>query len=121
MAAGRVGFIEQPLIKYRVHRGQQVGVSTGSDSFEDYIMNGNYQSLLVKEYFQRYLIAYSFMRHLKAVAAIPAGIEDRITREYLIHRKRYFEAQSFFKKKLRLLKWHIQGTNYISFKDLLTL
>ena len=121
LATGQVGYIDKSLIKYRIHKGQQVGISSDNDSFEDYLLKGKYLESLVKEYFQRYLIAYSFMQQLKAVAGIPAGIENRITREYLTHRKKYFEAQSFFKKKLRLLKWHIQGINYISFKDLLTL
>jgi glycosyltransferase involved in cell wall biosynthesis len=121
MCSGQVGYIDKPLIKYRIHGAQQVGVSSGNDPFEQYIMKGDYRAVLGKEYFQRYLMAFSFMQHLKEVVRIPSHIVDRITREYLTQRKKYFESQGFFERKLRLLKWHIQGANYISFRDLMTL
>jgi glycosyltransferase involved in cell wall biosynthesis len=121
MCSGQVGYIDQSLIKYRIHPGQQVGVSSGNDPFEQFIMRGNYRATLVKEYFQRYLMAFSFMQHLKKIVRIPSHITDRITSEYLTQRKKYFESQGFFERKLRLLKWHIQGANYISFRDLMTL
>jgi glycosyltransferase involved in cell wall biosynthesis len=121
MAEGKEGYIDQSLIRYRIHSGQQVGVSSGNDSFEQYIMRGTYLKELTKIYFQRYLIAFSFMQHLKKVIRIPSRIEDRITAEYLSHRKEYFKSQSFIEKKLRLLKWHLQGANYISLRDLVTL
>lgn len=121
MAGNSIGFIDQFLTKYRVHAGQQVGVEMIEDPFERHIMQGEYQKELVKEYFQKYLTAFSTLQNLKRVLQIPARIEDRITKEYLIHRRKYFETQSFLERKLRLLKWHLQGANYISLRDLVTL
>ncbi|HEY4935128.1 MAG TPA: glycosyltransferase family 2 protein [Puia sp.] len=121
MATDRVGYIDQPLTKYRIHAGQQVGVVMRKDSFEQYIMRGEYREELMKEYFQRYLFAFSVIQNLKKVVTIPSHIEDRIIKEYLAQKKKYFESQSFIEKKLRLLKWHIQGANYISLRDLMTL
>jgi glycosyltransferase involved in cell wall biosynthesis len=121
MAAYRVGYIDQPLIKYRVHGGQQVGVASGKDHFEQYIIRRDRQEEFVKECFQRYLSAFSFMQYLKKVVSLPLLIENRITKEYLVQKRNYFESQSFFERKLRLLKWYLQRAHYISFKDLMTL
>jgi glycosyltransferase involved in cell wall biosynthesis len=121
MANNSVGYIDQSLTKYRVHAGQQVGVEMKEDPFEQHVMRGEYQKELVKEYFQKYLGAFSTLHNLKKVLQIPTRIEDRITREYLIQKRKYFESQSFLERKLRLLKWHLQGANYISLKDLVTL
>ena len=121
MAGNRAGYIDQPLIKYRVHSGQQVGVASGKDRFEQYVIRGGYQEQFMKEYFQRYLVAFSFMQQLKKVVSLPFPVRDRLTKEYLVQKKNYFKSQSFFERKLRLLKWYILRAHYISLRDLMTL
>ena len=121
MSTNCVGFIDQTLTKYRLHAGQQVGVARVKDSFERYIMRGEYREDLLKEYFQRYLFAFSVLQNLKAAVAVPSPVDNRISNEYLAQKKKYFKSQSFVTRKLRLLKWFLRGSNYISFKDLVTL
>jgi glycosyltransferase involved in cell wall biosynthesis len=121
MATGQIGYIDENLISYRIHSGQQVGISTKEDFFEDYIMRGSYQNGFIKEYFQRYLAAISAMQGLKNVVEIPFEVEDRIKSEYQTHKRKYFASQPFYLRKLRLFKWYITRENYISFRDLITL
>ena len=121
MANERVGYIDQTLIQYRVHAAQQIGVVMRNDPFERLIMLNEYNEDFRKEYFQRYLSAYSVIKKFKELKPLESGVEERITKEYLEQKKKYFESQSFPERKFRLLKWYLLGINYISLRDLLTL
>jgi glycosyltransferase involved in cell wall biosynthesis len=121
LSNGRIGYIDQKLMQYRVHAEQQVGVVRRNDPFERLIMLKEYKDDCTKEYFQRYLSAFFTMKELVKIRTLESGVEERITKEYLGHKKKYFESQSFFERKFRLLKWYLLGINYISLKDLLTL
>jgi glycosyltransferase involved in cell wall biosynthesis len=121
MTDGRVGYIDQTLMQYRVHAAQQVGVVRRNDPFEKLIMQKEYNEDCISEYFQRYLSAFSTIKELVKIKTLESGIEERITKEYLEHRKKYFNTQSFPVRKLRLMKWYLLGINYISLKDLLIL
>jgi glycosyltransferase involved in cell wall biosynthesis len=121
LSNGRIQYIDQTLMQYRVHAMQQVGVVVRDDPFEKYLFLHEYHEGFKKEYFQRYLSAFSTMRELKKIKPPDPSVEKRITREYLDHREKYFKSQSFSERKLRLLKWYLQGVNFISFRDLMTL
>jgi glycosyltransferase involved in cell wall biosynthesis len=121
MANGRVGYIDKMLLKYRVHADQQVGVVRRNDPFQKHIFLRENEQNHIKEYFQRYLSAYSVMKKLKGIKAIDASIEEKLTKQFLNHKVNYFRSQSFPERKLRLLKWWLLGINHISWKDLVSL
>jgi glycosyltransferase involved in cell wall biosynthesis len=121
MSDNRIGYLDETLMRYRIHAGQQIGVVVRDDPFEKWIMLNEYDENNIKEYFQKYLSAYTVLNKLKKIKPVEPGLEKRIKKEYLNQRKKYFDSQSFSERKLRLLKWWLRGINYISFKDLMTL
>lgn len=121
LAKNRIGYLDQLLIQYRIHDGQQIGIVVRNDPFEKLIMLKEYKEEHSKEYFQKYLSGYRVINKLKKIYQIDPLVETRITKEYLDQRKKYFDSQSFVEKKFRLLKWYLQGRNYITIKDLMTL
>ncbi len=121
MAGGRMGYIDEQLIQYRLHAGQQIGVVVRNDPFEKWIMGGAYNEKNTREYFQRYLAAFTVLCKLKKIIRVDPVVGERIEKEYLGQRKKYFGIQSFPEKKFRLLKWWLRGINYTSFRDLISL
>ena len=123
MAEGRIGYLDEPLIRYRIHAAQQVGLAGEKDPFEDSIVyGGKHQPVLRKvEYFTRYLAAWLFMKRLQQRCGFAWPVDQTIERDYRQRRYDYFQSLSWPARKGRLLKWWLLRINDVSLKDLLTL
>jgi glycosyltransferase involved in cell wall biosynthesis len=123
LTEGAVEYLDECLMKYRVHSSQQVGVVKRKDPFESQIMElkHNYDPSGKGEYFPRYLNAYSFLNAFGKIKSIDGSVRQRIEGEYEDEKRKYFKSQAFLLRKLRLLKWYIMGVNHISWRDLVEL
>lgn len=121
---GKLEYLDECLIKYRLHPVQQVGIDLDRyDFFEDILVRDLHLKSLtnLKETYQRYLIGYLFMKEFNTLQPVDTTIYKKIEQEYKILKKKYFNSQPFFKKKLRLLKWYINSMNEITLSDLVKL
>jgi glycosyltransferase involved in cell wall biosynthesis len=126
MARGRIGYLDVPLIRYRVHEGQQVGLAGKRDPFEEVVLAGVYdpasfdfRRLSRMAHFTRYLSAYLFMKELEKRVAFAWPVGERIESEYRRRKQEYLASLSWPGRKFRLLKWWVLGINDTSFIELL--
>ncbi|GGB08530.1 glycosyltransferase family 2 protein [Puia dinghuensis] len=122
MAAGSMGYLDEPLIRYRIHAAQQVGLAGEKDPFEDSIVYGeeHFPELSKAAYFTRYLSAYQFMKRLQLHCSFAWPVDQTIERDYRQRRHDYLRSMSWPARKGRLLKWWLLRINDVSLKDLFT-
>lgn len=94
-SVGRISYVPEPLIRYRIHEGNQIGASmlSGIESREDY-----YQKKLIKERekFNYLLNSYNFNNnHRESIEDVLNWTEERI---YFFEKKKLINFVSMVKK-----------------------
>jgi glycosyltransferase involved in cell wall biosynthesis len=120
----KIGFIDECLIKYRLHDSQQVGVSLDTSIIKE-LRNINNRSLfgpfLVHELFN-YVSFYYYM-YKKIIIIEKYGVyhlklKNQTYKKFTEAKKRFLQQDFFLKKKLRLFKWWLKNDYYTELLDL---